>query len=124
LFSYLTILSLAVAGLGLFGLSGFLIQLRTKEIGVRKVLGATVNSLLRLLTKEFVVLVLLAQVIAVPLAVWAVQKWLEGFAYRANVTWWQFGLAVTFVVLIALATVAVKSIKAAAANPVDSLRTE
>ena len=124
LFSYLTILSLAVAGLGLFGLSGFLIQLRSKEIGVRKVLGATVNSLLRLLTKEFVVLVLVAQVIAVPLAVWAVQKWLEGFAYRANVTWWQFGLAVTFVVLIALATVAVKSIKAAAANPVDSLRTE
>ncbi|MEQ8684637.1 MAG: ABC transporter permease [Imperialibacter sp.] len=124
LFSYLTLLSLAVAGLGLFGLSEFLIQLRTKEIGIRKVLGATLASLLRLLTKEFVVLVLLAQGMAVPLAVWAVQKWLAGFAYRTNVTWWQFGLAVTFVVLIAVATVAAKSMKVAAANPVDSLRTE
>jgi putative ABC transport system permease protein len=124
LFSYLTLLSLAVAGLGLFGLSGFMIQLRTKEIGIRKVLGATVASLLRLLTKEFVLLVLVAQVIAVPLAVWAVQAWLEGFAYRAHVTWWQFGLALIFVVFIAVATVAVKSLRAAAANPVDALRTE
>ncbi|MEQ9102509.1 MAG: FtsX-like permease family protein [Imperialibacter sp.] len=124
LFSYLTILSLAVAGLGLFGLSGFLIQLRTKEIGIRKVLGATVSSLLRLLTTEFVVLVLVAQVIAVPLAVWSVRAWLEGFAYRANVAWWQFGLALTFVVLIAVTTVAAESIRAARANPVDSLRTE
>src|SRR4030095_963532 len=97
---------------------------RTREIGIRKVLGASVNSVVRLLSKEFIVLVIIAAVIAFPLGWWAMNKWLEDFAYRIQIAWWVFPVAGIAALLIALLTVSFQAIKAAIANPVKSLRTE
>ena len=121
LFAGLTIL---VACLGLFGLATFTAQQRTKEIGVRKVLGASVGSIVVLLSKDFLKLVLIAIVIASPLAWWAMNRWLQDFAYRVDISWWVFALAGTLAVGIALLTVSFQSIKAALMNPVKSLRSE
>ncbi|WP_134088491.1 ABC transporter permease [Olivibacter sp. XZL3] len=117
-------LAVLVGCLGLFGLAAFTAEKRTKEIGVRKVLGATVPSLVRLLSIDFVKLVLVAFLIACPLAYWAFSKWLENFAYRIDMEWWMFGLAGLTASFIALATVSWQAIRAAVADPVNSLRDE
>src|SRR5690606_28951524 len=99
-------------------------QQRTKEIGIRKVLGASVTGIVALLSKDFVKLVCLAIVIASPIAWWAMTKWLDDFAYRIDIQWWMFALAGAAAVAIALLTVSWQAIRAAVANPVDSLRDE
>lgn len=121
IFAVLTIL---VACLGLFGLATYTAERRTKEIGIRKVLGASVTQVTQMLSKEFVKLVFIACVIAFPLSYWAMNKWLQSFAYRINISWWIFLIAGVVALLIALLTVSFQAIKAAIANPVKSLRTE
>ena len=119
-----SVLSIFIACMGLFGLATLTVVRRTREIGIRKVLGASVGSVVRLLSKEFIVLVIIAAVIAFPLGWWAMNKWLEDFAYRIHIAWWVFPLAGIAALLIALLTVSAQAIKAALANPVKSLRTE
>ncbi|MBS1947254.1 MAG: ABC transporter permease [Bacteroidetes bacterium] len=118
------ILAILIACLGLFGLVTYMAEQRTKEIGVRKVLGATVPNLVAMLSKDFLKLVGIASLIAFPVAWWAMHKWLQDFAYRINIEWWVFLLAAFIALFIALLTVSVQAIKAAIANPVKSLRTE
>lgn len=118
------ILAILIACLGLFGLATYMSEQRTKEIGVRKVLGATVPSIVSLLSQDFIKLVLIAAIIAFPLSWWAMNSWLEEFAYRINIAWWIFLIAGLSAILIALVTVSYQAIKAAIANPVKSLRTE
>jgi putative ABC transport system permease protein len=117
-------LAIFIACIGLFGLSIYTARQRTKEIGIRKVLGASVTQLTMLLSEEFILLVVIAIIIATPLAWLLTNKWLEDFAYRINISGWIFFIAGMIAILIALATVSVQSIKAALANPVKSLRTE
>ncbi|MDQ6903310.1 MAG: ABC transporter permease [Bacteroidota bacterium] len=117
-------LTIFIACLGLFGLVTFTAEQRTKEIGIRKVLGASVGGIVRLLSKEFLKLVFVAIIIATPVAWLAMNNWLQDFAYRINISWWMFGIAGLVAILIALFTVSFKAIKAAIANPVKSLRTE
>jgi len=105
-------------------LSIFTAKRRTKEIGIRKVLGASVNSLFTLLSKEFLWLVIIAFLISAPLAWWIMNKWLQNFAYRTTISWWVFATAGLLTLGIALITVSFQSVKAAIANPVKSLRTE
>jgi putative ABC transport system permease protein len=121
LFSALTIL---VACMGLFGLTAYITSLRKKEIGIRKVLGASVISIAGMLSSSFIKLVLLATVLAIPVSWYIMNNWLQDFAYRINLNWWIFGIAGIMVLLIALITVSLQAIKAAVANPVKSLRTE
>ncbi|SDK00964.1 putative ABC transport system permease protein [Catalinimonas alkaloidigena] len=123
-FGVFTGLAIFVACLGLFGLASFTTAQRTKEIGVRKVLGASVPQILQLLYRDFVKLVLVAFVLAVPLAYFAMHQWLQHFAFRIGISWWLFALPCVLVVLIAILTVSFQSIKAAVANPVHSLRSE
>jgi putative ABC transport system permease protein len=118
------VLAVFIAGLGLLGLASFTAEQRTKEIGVRKVLGASVSGIIGLLSKDFVKLVLVANLIAWPIAYFAMNKWLQDFAYRIEISWWVFALAGGLALLIALLTVSFQAIKAALANPVDSLRYE
>ena len=117
-------LTIFVACLGLFGLATFIAEQRTKEIGVRKVLGASVGSIVALLSKDFLKLVLIAIVIASPIAWYAMNRWLQDFAYKIDIEWWVFALAGLLVVGIALLTVSFQSVKAALMNPVKSLRSE
>ncbi|QMU26725.1 ABC transporter permease [Adhaeribacter radiodurans] len=117
-------LTIFVACLGLFGLATFTAEQRTKEIGIRKVLGASVTNIIGLLSKDFLKLVLLANLIAWPLAGWLMHRWLQDFAYRINLGWWVFALAGVMALVIALFTVSFQAIKAAVANPVNSLRNE
>jgi len=124
IFITFAILAILIASLGLFGLITFASEQRIKEIGIRKVLGADVRSIVTMISKDFVKLVLIASVIAFPVAWWAMSKWLEDFAYRVNIGWWVFALAGSVAILIALITVSFQSVKAAMANPVQSLRTE
>jgi putative ABC transport system permease protein len=124
LFGFFTGLAILIACLGLFGLATFTAEQRTKEIGVRKVLGASVSSIVTLLSKDFLKLVLIAVVIASPLAWWAMTEWLTGFAYKIDIEWWVFLLAGTLAMGIALLTVSFQSVKAALMNPVKSLRSE
>ena len=118
------ILAVLIACLGLFGLVTFMAEQRTKEIGVRKVLGASVSNVVALLSKDFLLLVLIACVFAFPVAWWAMHKWLQDFSYRINITWWVFAIAGFAAFIIALITVSFQAFKAAIANPVKSLRTE
>ncbi len=118
------IVAIVIACLGLFGLAAFTAQQRTKEIGIRKVLGASVTSIAMVLSIDFIKLVLIAIVIASPLAWWAGSNWLRDFAYRTQIGWWMFVTAGGIAVLIAVLTVSSQAIKAAVANPVKSLRTE
>jgi putative ABC transport system permease protein len=113
-----------IACLGLLGLSLFATAQRTKEIGVRKVLGASVSNIVALLSKDFIKLVAIAFVIASPVAWWIMHNWLQDFAYRINISWWVFFAAGLLALIIALATISFQAIKAALANPVKSLRTE
>jgi putative ABC transport system permease protein len=110
--------------LGLFGLAAFTAERRTREIGVRKVLGASVTNIVNLISREFVLLVLISMIIACPLAWWTMNKWLEDFSYRINISPVFFFIAGSITLLIALATVSIHAVKAALANPVKSLRTE
>lgn len=120
-FAFLAIL---ISCLGLFGLAAYTAERRTKEIGVRKVLGATISNLVALLSKDFLRLVAISSVIAFPIAWWGMNKFLQGFAYRITIQWWVFAIAGLLAVIIALFTVSFQAIKAAIANPVNSLRTE
>jgi putative ABC transport system permease protein len=117
-------LSLIIACLGLFGLSIFVVERKIKEIGIRKVLGANVTGIVVLLSKDFARLVAIAVLIATPLSWYFMNGWLNDFAYRINIEWWVFVVAGLIALLIALITVSIKSVKAAIANPVTSLRTE
>ena len=123
-FSIFAGFAIFIACLGLLGLSLFATMQRTKEIGVRKVLGAPVGSIVVLLSREFVQLVLLANLIAFPLAGWLMHQWLQGFAYKTDISWWIFALSGAAALLIALGTVSWQSIRAALANPIRSLRSE
>jgi putative ABC transport system permease protein len=118
------VLSLSICCFGLFGLSGLSIQQRVKEIGVRKVLGASIMQITSLLSWQFLKLVIIAFVIAAPISWWATHEWLQNFAYGIEVSWWIFGLAGIGAIFIALMTISHHAIKAAIANPVKSLRTE
>ena len=120
-FSGLTVL---VASLGLFGLAMFTARQRTKEIGIRKVLGASVFSITSLLSRDFIKLVLVALVIASPLAWYVMNTWLQDFEYRTSIQWWMFAFAGCLAILIAFVTISFQAIKAALANPIKSLRTE
>ncbi len=124
IFTSFAVLAIIIACLGLFALSAFMAEQRSKEIGVRKVLGASVRSITTLLSIDFVKLVILAILIASPVAWWAMNKWLEDFAYKVPISWWIFILAAALSILIALVTVSFQSIKAAMMNPVRSLRSE
>jgi len=124
IFSVFAILAIIIASLGLFGLSAFVIEQRTKEIGIRKVLGASVQNVLLLVSKEFLLLVAIAFFISIPITWWAMYAWLEDFAYRINISVWVFAIAGIGVVLIAFLTISFQAIKAALANPVESLRAE
>ena len=119
-----SILAIFIACLGLFGLATFIAEQRTKEIGIRKVLGASVNGVVRLLSNDFLKLVVIAFIIAAPLSWWAMHHWLQDFAYRTDISWWIFVLAGAITLFIALATVSFQAVRAAIANPVKSLRTE
>jgi putative ABC transport system permease protein len=119
-----SILAIFISCLGLLGLVMFTAEQRIREIGIRKVLGASVFSLFRLLSGEFILLVVIALLIASPLAWWATHAWLQDYAYRAPIGWWVFGLAGAITIGIALATVSFQAIKAAITNPVKTLRTE
>jgi putative ABC transport system permease protein len=117
-------IAIFIACLGLFGLASFTAGRRTREIGIRKVLGATASAIVHLLSREFLKLVLVANVIAWPVAYFAMNKWLQSFAYRIDMGWWIFALAGGVALLIALLTVSMQAIKAALANPVEALRYE
>ena len=124
LFITFAVFAIFIGCLGLFGLVTYAAEQRTKEIGVRKVLGASVGGIVAMLSKDFAKLVLIASVIAFPVAWWTMHKWLEGFAYRTNISWWIFIVAGVAAIVIALVTVSLQAIRAAVANPVKSLRAE
>jgi putative ABC transport system permease protein len=117
-------IAIFISCMGLFGLAAFTANQRTREIGIRKVLGASVPHLVSLLSRQFIVLVLLATLIAAPLAGWSMHKWLQDFAYRTTMPWWIFVLAGLAAIGVALLTVSFQAIRAATANPVKSLRAE
>lgn len=119
-----TIFALLIACLGLCGLISFIIERRTKEIGIRKVLGSSVFEIITLLIKDFVQWILLANVIAWPIAWYVMNMWLQNFAYKTNISLWEFVLAGGIALVIALATIGFQTIKVAMANPVESLRYE
>jgi len=121
---YCSVLAVFLSSLGLYGLVTFAVERKTKEIGVRKVLGASIAGIVSLLTKEFARWIWAANFIAWPIAWYAMNQWLQNFAYRTTIRWWMFVLAGTLALLIALLTVSYQSIKAALANPVESLRYE
>ncbi len=124
LFSVFSVIAIIIACLGLLGLAAFTAEQRTKEIGIRKVLGATVPEIIFMLTKEFTKWVLIANIIAWPAAYFFMNGWLENFAYRINISVWIFILSGVVALLIAVITVSYQAIKAAIANPVKSLRYE
>ena len=119
-----SLLAVFIACLGLFGLAAFTAEQRTKEIGIRKVLGSSVTAITKLLTKDFLKLIGLAILIASPIAWWLMNNWLHGFVYRIEIAWWVFVFAGVISIVIALITISFQAIKAATANPVKSLRTE
>jgi putative ABC transport system permease protein len=122
--SFFAILAIFISCLGLFGMASFMAEQRVKEIGVRKVLGATVFNLWQLLSKDFLVLVLISLIIAAPVAYYFMHNWLKNYQYHADISWWIFGVTAIGALVITLITVSFQAIKAAKANPVKSLRTE
>ncbi len=124
IFFFITAIAIFIACLGLFGLSAFTIAQRQKEIGIRKVLGASVTGIVRMLSSDFIKLVFIAALIAFPIAWWVMHQWLLDFVYRVNIGWWIFVTAISLALVIALATISFQAIKAAIANPVKALRTE
>jgi putative ABC transport system permease protein len=119
-----TLMAILISCLGLFGLAAFSAEQRSKEIGIRKVLGASTPSIVRLLSKEFLRLVIISLLLAVPISWWAMKKWLEGFAYQVPLRWWMFGLAGAIAILIAMLTISSQSIRAALSSPIKSIRRE
>ncbi|MEJ2049087.1 MAG: ABC transporter permease, partial [Calditrichota bacterium] len=124
IFSTFALLAVIIACLGLFALSSFMIVQRTKEIGIRKVLGASISNVVSILSKDFLMLVAVSNIIAWPVAYYFMNKWLQDFAYRIQISWWMFVLAGSLTLLIALVTVSWQAIKVATANPVEALRYE
>ena len=124
LFTIFAGIAILIACLGLFGLASFATEQRTKEIGIRKVLGASVSGIVSMLSKDFLKLVLLANLLAWPIAWYGMYRWLQDFAYRTDISWWIFGVAAVLAVLVALLTVSFHALKAAVANPVKALKTE
>jgi putative ABC transport system permease protein len=124
IFIAFAILALFIACLGLLGLATYAAEQRTKEIGIRKVLGATVSNIAGMLSKDFLKLVIVAAFITFPVAWWAMSKWLQDFAYRTSISWWIFLLAAVVAVVIALVTVCFQAVKTAISNPIKNLRTE
>ncbi len=121
---YFTIIAIFISCLGLFGLATFSAEQRTKEIGIRKILGANVSGIVALLSKDFLKLVLIALLVASPIGWYFMHRWLQDFAYRVNISWWVFLVAGLLAVLIAFITISFQAVKAALANPVKNLRTE
>ncbi len=117
-------MAILISCLGLFGLAAFSAEQRQKEIGIRKVLGASVSGIVRLLSVDFLSLVMLALLVATPISWWVMTKWLQGFVYRVSLSWWMFALAGTLALLIALLTVGMQAVRAAVMNPIKSLRSE
>lgn len=124
LFAIFSFLAIFIACLGLFGLSSFIADRRTKEIGIRKILGASVPKIVTILNKSFIKWVLLANLFAWPAAWYVMNRWLQNFAYRIDLSWWMFVLAAVLALLIALIIISFQTVKAALKNPVDSLRYE
>jgi putative ABC transport system permease protein len=124
LFGAFTLIAIVIAGLGLFGLAAYIVEQRTREIGIRKVLGASVSSVLLLVSKEFLWLVALAFLIAAPLTWWGMHRWLQDFAYRTPISWSVFPIAGVSALFLAMLTISVTTLKAALSNPVKSLRSE
>jgi putative ABC transport system permease protein len=124
IFGLFAFLAIIIACFGLLGLSAYNVLQRTKEIGIRKVLGASVQNVLYILSRDFMLLVLIAFVIAVPVTWWIMHEWLQDFAYRINIHIWVFGVAGLLAILIALMTISFQALRAAISNPVKSLRTE
>ena len=123
-FNAFALLSIFISCLGLYGLSAYSARIRTKEIGIRKVLGSSNMDIVKILSTDFLKLVFIAILIALPFTYYAMERWLEDFAYHIDVQWWMFGLAITIVLAVAVATLSYQGIKSACANPVKSLRTE
>ncbi|HEY4326743.1 MAG TPA: ABC transporter permease [Mucilaginibacter sp.] len=124
LFSAFATIAILVSCLGLFGLATYTAQVKLKEIGIRKVLGASVANITSMLSKDFLILVIISLIIASPIAWFAMNKWLQDYAYRINIQWWVFALSGVMAILIAFVTISFQAIKAALANPVKSLRSE
>lgn len=124
MFTIFSGIAILIACLGLFGLASFATEQRTKEIGIRKVLGASVSGIVAMLSRDFLKLVLLANLIAWPVAWYGMHRWLEDFAYRTDISWWIFGVAAVMALVVALFTVCFHATKAAVANPVKALRSE
>jgi len=119
-----SILAILIACMGVFGLTAYMAEQRTREIGIRKVLGGSIGSIVSLFTANYIKLLLLSLVIAIPLAWWVGDRYLQGFAYRISLSWWMFALAALITVALTLLTVSVLAIKAATANPVKAIKTE
>ena len=119
-----SLLAIFIACLGLFGLTAYAAEQRTREIGIRKVLGASVGGIMRLLSRDFLRLVVVAMLIAFPLSWFVMRRWLQDFAYRINIGWEIFAVAAVLAIGIALLTVSFQAVKAALSNPVKSLRSE
>ena len=119
-----SILAIVIAVLGLFGLSTFAIERRTKEIGIRKVFGASIYDIVYLLSKDFLILVLISIAVASPVAWWVMEKWLTNYAYRTDIPWWLFVVVGGISLCIALLTVGFQAIKAAMENPVNAIKSE
>jgi putative ABC transport system permease protein len=124
IFGVFSLLAIFIACMGLLGLAIYIIQQRTKEIGIRKVLGASVFGITALLSKDFIKLVFIAILLAVPAAWYAMHQWLNNFVYRIDIEWWVFAAASLIAIFIAIATVSFQSVKAALMNPVKSLKSE
>ena len=118
------VITIFISCMGLFGLGMFTAERKTKEIGIRKVLGASVPAIAIMLSRDFIILIIVALVIATPLAWYGMQQWLQDFTFKVSVSWWIFGLAGAAAMLIALLTISFQAVKAAMANPVKSLRSE
>jgi ABC-type antimicrobial peptide transport system permease subunit len=124
LYKLFAAIAIFLSCLGLYGLASFMAVQRIKEVGIRKVLGATAGNIVYLFSKEFIILISIAFLIATPLAWYFMNKWLQDYAYRIDISWWLFAVGGLVAIIIALATISFQAIKAAVANPVKSLRTE
>ena len=124
LFIIFTSLAIVIACLGLFGLAAYAAEQRNKEIGIRKVLGASVANIVTMLSADFIKLVFIAMLIALPVAWYVMYKWLQDFAYRVSIHWWILALAGIMALVIAFITISFQSVKAALTNPVKSLKSE